>query len=612
MIYSCQKEAHLDTDQNQAPTEGLDSKPIVLGKALNMPYTAKNMQTALDNLLTGLKGRSKNSKLAKTFKDGEGIEVLPSHYYYRFLPKDSLEHELITNDTILQVSNIPLHYEVEEQGDFYDDPELEGDENPGPFSYLYAVVPYDYPIPENVYGERLDDFYFAPEMDDKEALQEGEVFVKQPRNSTTKEILSVDENGEVFEYLELEALKLTNNLDEDELAALQFYLPEDTSGKLYSYEEAVQLGYEQKQLIMDLASVEAMLAAEAGEQARRRKWSPSGRITVQEDAIGRAVGVVGAEVKVRKWGFLVIRRARTNNTGNFRARSTRTKRVKYAVHFNGNGRFKVKAGSIFIDAKHRGTRTYKRKPWNQHFSWGRSQFYALVHNAAYDYYTNAVPRYGLHRPNYNLRIKAEYSKSESSEHRAAISGLMPISDIKVTRIRKGSYRGSDGIYATTVHELTHRGHRNMDPGMFSVVANSCRKDMMIESWAEGVETILTNDRYDRFDNNYFRDTRTVFEGWNEARQRQTIQTMNEYTPIVIDLVDRANQNLLPNTPGNQPVDNVENYTLQQIQSALDKSRNFTNWRNKLNANRPPGLTTAELTELFSYLNQVRQNPQTCD
>src|SRR5690606_14408987 len=269
-----------------------------------------------------------------------------------FLPKDSTEHNLLVNDTVLQVSNIPLHLKIEQEGDYYDDPNYVGDENPEGLSYLYAVVPYDYAIPEDLEGERLDNYYFAPDVS-KDAPEEGEIVVKQPVNKTTKDILTVDENGEVFEYLELEALKLTNNLEEDELAVLRFYLPNDTTATLYSYEEAAQLGYEQKDLIMDLASVEDLLEQEI--LANRSSWNPDGKITVKEDVVNKIVGVAGAEVKVRKWGLVVIRRAYTNQNGEFRTSSTRTKRVKYAVYFNNPSRkFKIMAGTVFLEARHRG------------------------------------------------------------------------------------------------------------------------------------------------------------------------------------------------------------------------------------------------------------------
>lgn len=495
-----------------------------------------------------------------------------------------------------------------EEGDYYDDPDLEGDENPGDLAYLYAVVPYDHPVPENVHKELLDTYYFAPEQSKEEPVK-GEVAVKQPVNKTTKDILNVDENGEVFEYLELEALKLTNNLDEDELAVLRFYLPNDTTATLYSYDQAAQLGYEQKQLILDLNSIDALLEQET--LANRNKWNPSGTITVQEDVVKKTVGVVGAEVKVRKWGLVVIKRVRTNHKGEFRTSSTSTKRVKYAVYFNSPWKFKVMAGTVFMEARHRGTRTYKKQSWSQHFSSGRGQFYALVHNAAYDYYYKVVPTYGLKMPKY-CNISAKYNLCGSSEHRPDILTLLPTSEIRVTRREEDDndnciYRGTDGIYATTVHELTHAGHRELDPGMFSVLhSKNCERLMLRESWAEGVETIVTNDRYKRFNSYYFNDSSN--RGWNDWRQREKSTEMNEYTPIVIDLIDNFDQSTNDNS---WPQDHVSGYTLSTIQTALKNCRTLKAWRENLNNNRPSGVTTSELNQLFSYTDQAILNLNKC-
>lgn len=609
MIQSCEKEN--PPLQEKSQTVDTDNAKIIMGDTLEIPYTVANMQTAFDNLIFNLKKNSKTSKLAKTFKDGDDIEILPSHYYYRFLPKDSLEHDRLVNDTILQVSNIPLHLKVVEEGDYYDDPDLEGDENPGDLAYLYAVVPYDHPVPENIHKELLDTYYFAPEQSKEEPV-EGEVAVKQPVNKTTKDILNVDENGEVFEYLELEALKLTNNLDEDELAVLRFYLPNDTTATLYSYDQAAQLGYEQKQLILDLNSIDALLEQET--LANRNKWNPKGTITVREDVVKKTVGVVGAEVKVRKWGLAVIKRARTNHKGEFRTSSTSTKRVKYAVYFNSPWKFKVMAGTVFMEARHRGTRTYKKQSWSQHFSSGRGQFYALVHNAAYDYYTRVVPTYGLKKPR-KCRISAKYDLCGSSEHRSDILTLLPTSDIRVTRNGKDEnknciYRGTDGIYATTVHELTHAGHRELDPGMFSVLhSKNCERLMLRESWAEGVETIVTNDRYKRLSSTYINPTNDNI-GWNYQRQRNTVDEMTEYTPIVADLIDNLDQNEVFSNI--YPTDRVKNYNLQQIQKALDNCRTLDCWRSNLKSYYHNS-SEQYLNELFGYVKGVlnNNNPKKC-
>ena len=133
--------------------------------------------------------------------------------------------------------------------------------------------------------------------------------------------------------------------------------------------------------------------------------------------------------------------------------------------------------------------------------------------------------------------------------------------------------------------------------------------MLMESWAEGVETIVTNDRYSRLDKGYFRDTRTDYDGWNQSKQEESPNEMDEYTPIVIDLIDIHNQNTVDK---DYPDDEVSGYTLRQIQDALNNSRSFSTLRSKLNAKRPFGVTSAELTELFGYMDVARQNQGTCD
>ena len=120
----------------------------------------------------------------------------------------------------------------------------------------------------------------------------------------------------------------------------------------------------------------------------------------------------------------------------------------------------------------------------------------------------------------------------------------------------------------------------------------------MESWAEGVETIVTNDRYLAINSSYRstepRDRALNLARWGAWRQELTAAEMNEYTPIVEDLIDDINQNEIPNYAGVQPIDDVSDYTLQQIQSALKGSRSANTWRNRLNANRPSGVTSAEL------------------
>ena len=117
--------------------------------------------------------------------------------------------------------------------------------------------------------------------------------------------------------------------------------------------------------------------------------------------------------------------------------------------------------------------------------------------------------------------------------------------------------------------------------------------------------------------NYYRSTEPRDRAlnlarWGAWRQELTATEMNEYTPIVEDLIDDVNQNEIPNYAGVQPIDHVSGYSLQRIQSALKGSRSPNTWRNKLIASRPNGVTTSALNALFSYMDQALYNPQTCD
>ena len=84
--------------------------------------------------------------------------------------------------------------------------------------------------------------------------------------------------------------------------------------------------------------------------------------------------------------------------------------------------------------------------------------------------------------------------------------------------------------------------------------------------------------------------------------------MNEYTPIVIDLIDNFDQSTNDNS---WPQDHVSGYTLSTIQTALKNCRTLKAWRENLNNNRPSGVITSELNQLFSYTDQAILNLNKC-
>ncbi|MEM9687075.1 MAG: hypothetical protein AAF934_09175, partial [Bacteroidota bacterium] len=473
LLTSCQKET-LEPVENVQQT----ASQTLLGKQLPIPFTVEVMQQAYDNLKHNPTAIKHYPFAAK----GEEVRITASHYYYRFLPKDSLQYETLVNDTILMVSDVPFEYDILTQGDHYHDPELQASD----FTYYYATVAVDHSLPEDMETTQLAELYFPPE-EDTEILDKTSTQFK-------------DFGPSFFKDLETEAFKITNNLDEEELHSLRFIHP-DGEGTI-TYETAKAKGYRLSDLHIDYSQSPFQ---------QRSRWEPHGRVTVEEDAIDQVVGVMGAEIRVRKWGFLVIRKATTDRNGYFTTRSTPAKRVKYAIYFKTvpHG-FTVKAGTVFWDARHRSKRKHKQEGWSQHFKNGsRSHLYALVHNAAFDYYDRVVEEYGIQKPRRGIRISAKFDKNVSSQSRPH---LPLVSDIRITRISGGYYRGSDGIYATTVHELTHAGHRKLDTHMFDfLTTNNKERELMIESWAEGVETIITNDRYQALDPGYYNEAENI--GW---------------------------------------------------------------------------------------------------
>jgi len=599
LIHSCQDEP-LDFDQPQQ-NEIQEGEFAILGEKKEIPFTVENMQRAYEAILNNptasqfpkdMQYRKNNSTSAR-FTNGT-YQITTTHHYIKFHPQDSTQYKTITNDTILSVSDVPFEYTVDLEGAKYQDPNLVGTD----FTYYYSVVPVDYQLPDNVPHENLANLHFT-----KEDLIEA--------NAPELELQKVD----FFHDLNTEALKQTYNLEEEKEDLLYIFTNAQGLEEQLTWQDAQNRGLNLNELVINFNEDDY---EEEAKFFRRKKWNPCGRITVREDVINQNVGVAGARVKVRKWGWLVIRKAYTNSNGNFQTSSTRTKRVKYAVYFrNSSKRFKVKAGTIFWDARHRGHKTYKRKCWSQNFNntGVRSHFYALVHNAAYDYYSRAVNTFGLKKPNQSwLRISAKFNWSLGDSNHLDINpnGQIPwsfwlslYSEIRVGRKSNGVYAGSDRIYGTVVHEMTHASHYRLDRSFFINWPSCERIGPIGESWAEGAETILTNHRYNELSSSYVSTQAQIrnalliagLTNHNDDMQTLTVNQIDEYSPIVVDLIDNRNQNATGFWGGVQPIDNVSGYTLSEIQSALKYSRGIHGWKERIkNIN---GDDDDEIEELFN-------------
>jgi hypothetical protein len=132
------------TEATQEVVEG----EIRLGEKINSPLLLKNMQRAADSL-SKRKGTSLRS----------AVVLEPTHYYVRFLPKDSAEYETLVADTLLDLTPYPLDYELS-CGDSYHDPSLPYDS----YQWQYTTVRTNYDLEKHgIKYEVLDEIYMPNE-----------------------------------------------------------------------------------------------------------------------------------------------------------------------------------------------------------------------------------------------------------------------------------------------------------------------------------------------------------------------------------------------------------------------------------------------------------------
>lgn len=528
-----------------------------------IPFTVENVRNALPTVLSYY--RSTKPEVMKRFTE---YQVNTTHIYYKFIPNDSIQYsQLMEFEDALQFTTTPFEYTPIEKTT---DPE----ESEMPI--FYAVADVNSKIPD-IPHEIIAELHFT----DEDKLED------------------LFENYDEIEFkqnLMYETRKIARHLDKEELA--EGYM---------NYREGIDTNSNANS---DNKTTFGLFS---------KKWRPSGKVLVEEDIVHSNYAnrrhnepVRRARVNVLKWGWLQIEHGTTDLNGDFSTGTTYTKQVHYKVKFK-HDYVTIKDGNFYNTADYFSGKHKKQALKITFLRDGgltRYHFFALVHNASYDYYKNAIGKFGLQNPG-NLNITTRYygSGSESGAQWYPFN-----SAIRVSRSSSGIYRGSDGIYATTVHELTHSGHRKKDPGMFSIFESTSKtRLLMIESWAEGVETILTNQRYTTMyalngHGTYrgtTRGTHNLTQGWNGKRQLDLVATMNKYTPLVIDLVDNVNQNTL-NTLNNLPIDRVSGYTLNQIQGALKDSRTISDWRNKL-VNNYNNSTEGFVDDVFGYAQFVRDN-----
>ncbi|MCY4562827.1 MAG: hypothetical protein OXC03_11165 [Flavobacteriaceae bacterium] len=288
----------------------------------------------------------------------------------------------------------------------------------------------------------------------------------------------------------------------------------------------------------------------------RGYWRPSGRIQTYDSSNG-SVGVQGLIVRARRW--FTTHSGQTDSNGRFSCNGTFKRPANYSFDFAVYD-FKVRNARLLFNTA--GVSIPKKEgSWYLTLTGKKDTYHATIFQAAYHYYYRDIK--GLSAPPGNsalrtqIKLKALQQLSQNAGNFSSVRDFLGIG----STIRIKLYGAESMIvYATTIHELAHAAHWNMGRADYRNIS-----DIVRESWARGVQWVLTNMVYSNYTPWY---------------------RLGKYTGVVQDMIDGGH-------------DQVTGYTISQLERALDGQRTWTGWRDNIKKkyNNP---TESKLDALFDH------------
>lgn len=383
---------------------------IILGDKLENPYSLQNMQ------------------LAWNIQKQNNETIYSTHRYIRFLPKNEDELDILENTENIDLYDHPLDYNIISNGDYYHDPSIATDLP----TYQYASIPIEQALPSSISYTILEQLYIP---DEEDVLSDALVYeaLKITGNLTAEEHRQNDEhpnNGNGNNNGN------GKNDDSNTLFGGSSWRP---AGKIQVFDHAVG-NYTVYTKNFSL-------------------WEPidceDGGIPIQQIQLidencryavytytttsypGSYVGVHGAKVRARRW--FTTRTSYTDEQGNYSVNGTFKRPANYSIKWK-RYQFTVRSGA-FGRAKYNGPK--QKGDWNVKMGSPTSgicddiqQYYAIIFQAAHDYYYNDIK--GLQRPPQNsfwkpqMKISAIFqTNSINGRHEAwrrtfGIANLEPV------------------------------------------------------------------------------------------------------------------------------------------------------------------------------------------
>ncbi len=613
LISGCQKD-FIETNNESyiAPVE--PENLIKLGKKLDNPYDISVMKEAFKNITEVSKtGKLSGYRSMKVITDQEGdtlefVEIPEdviriTHKYVRFKPRNQEEMDAITGDSTLVLFDHPLDYEIEQEGDYYHDPKVH-DTLPTP---QYATVKISQKLNDTIPFEILSELYL-PEED---AILDPEL-LDDPDNDqvvTVEETTTSKSNPSTSKALDKQALK-------------SFASKGKTKEKVLMMDALVAEAFRLTNNEVEEDKEDKMFQIGSGQTSRwfgrRKKWTPEGTIQTYDNRLGRKIALEG--VKVKGWRWFTRRSAITNSSGYYRMGRVRKKYFKYRIVFERH-HFKIKsvgtlAGDIIRWARGRGAaeislgKHRRRRRVDRTLTSQNHRYLADIFRGAHYYYYKNIS--GLRRPPRNTRwskpkMKIAASRTNSTSSHVHQRRWLPIIGSQIAIKEYGDR--SDQVIGTTIHELAHASHWNMDRANYNRIVwkgyidptiahggdlnpDNKRARRLLETWATTVEIYLTRKLYR---DNYLRTYRYTR---NDLQQKFINRTENDnyYTTCGYDMIDNENQSITEGA--GRPVDRVSGYTIRQLENALRGSDVWGEWKDRIKGlyNNP---TENNLNELFN-------------
>ena len=289
-------------------------------------------------------------------------------------------------------------------------------------------------------------------------------------------------------------------------------------------------------------------------------WRPHGRLTVYDDVKQETIGVEGIKVRARRWFTTYTGISDAN--GYYAVDGWYTRPANYWLDFE---RY-----DFSVNDHSGGPREIsgpkQEAAWNVDFT-GYDKFCATIFRAAFHYYYKDIQ--GLRRPPQNSFWSTQVKLGAFDypwENNTSLGRVFFFGEL-IKIYNNPSYENMADLYATTIHELAHAVHwqmfvPDMNPGTIISDYHSI-DDRICESWARGVQWVLTSMIYPNYPGG---------------------AAFREYTNVVVDMIDSdvPNQPIIGWNRGlNGLSDQVEGYTISEIEASLFNQTSWDGWKNNI-------------------------------